>query len=435
MGIPEVRYAECNGDYLAYSVFGSGNRDLALLQSRAPIDLIWEQPQFAAFMEALGRMARVIVWDARGAGASDPPGDATSGVEQTADDIATVMDAAGCERADLLDLANGGTSAIFAATFPERVRSIIAVSLRASHPELSGLAEEDRKRLAVRLKSARFLRAANPRWAHDPDLQLWWERAGRLINSPELAARQLEIAGRSNYRPFLPAIRQPVLVLHRRDNKVWDVASSRAAAALIPAARFVELPGSEDDIFLGDTAPALAEIQRFLAEPEVESSSDRQLATVLFTDIVGSTAQLAERGDTAWRRVLDTHDRAMDAIVGAHRGKVIKQTGDGTLAVFDGPARAVRCADAMHAEAASQGIALRAGLHTGEIEYRAGDLAGIAVHIASRVADLAGDGEVLVSRPIVDLTAGSGLEFRSRGDHELKGVPGSWALFLAQVPD
>jgi class 3 adenylate cyclase len=196
-------------------------------------------------------------------------------------------------------------------------------------------------------------------------------------------------------------------------------------------ARFIELPGSEHDIFLGDTAPVLAEIEPFLREPETATTHDRVLATVLFTDIVASTEQLAASGDDAWGRALDEHDRTMDRLVASHRGRVVKSTGDGVLATFDGPARAVRCAAGMIDAASQQGITLRAGLHTGEIEIRPTDVIGIAVHTANRISALAQPGEILVSRTVVDLTAGSGLEFQPRGEHQLKGVPGTWTTFAA----
>jgi class 3 adenylate cyclase len=224
-----------------------------------------------------------------------------------------------------------------------------------------------------------------------------------------------------------------VLVLHRRDNRLWDVETSRAVADRIPGSRFVELPGAENDIFLGETAPVLAEIERFLAQPETEVDPDRPLATVLFTDFVGSTEQLAARGDAGWRTVLDRHDARVNELVAAYRGTVVKQLGDGTLATFDGPARAVHCASKIVDAANEQGIGMRAGLHTGEIELRPSDVAGMAVHIASRIAALAGPNEILVSRTLVDLTYGSGLEFEPRGDHELKGVPGSWSVFAARA--
>jgi class 3 adenylate cyclase len=428
----EVRFAEHAGNYLAYSVFGEGRHDVAVKQWRFPIDLIWEFPQLAGFMEALGRMARVIVHDSRGTGASDTisePGAAFA--EETADDLIAVLDAAGSGQVTVLDM---GSSAgvVFAATYPERVRSLIAVNLRSSFPELQGLSVEDRSQLASRLRSVESLRIEDPRVAHDPELQRWWLRATRLTTPHDRLVKLLEFAGQANYESFLPMLRVPTLVLHRRDNRVWDIETSRAAAELIPGARFVELPGAENDLFLGDTAPVLAEIERFLSEPDVEPVHDRPLATVLFTDIVASTERLAASGDDAWRKLLDEADTTTDHLVASHRGRVVKRTGDGVLATFDGPARAVRCAAALLEAANAQGVTLRAGLHTGEIELRPSDVTGIAVHIANRIATLAEPNEILVSRTVVDLTAGSGLEFEPRGEHQLKGVPGTWPIFAAQ---
>ena len=228
-------------------------------------------------------------------------------------------------------------------------------------------------------------------------------------------------------------MRAPTLVLQRREVQSPDIEVSRADASRIPGARFVELPGSETDIFLGDTAPALAEIERFVRQEESDVIDDRPLATVLFTDIVASTEQLAAQGDAAWRRALDEHDRTARHVVTAHRGVLVKQLGDGILATFDGPARAVRCADALRDAAANHGMSVRAGLHTGEIELRDNDVTGIAVVIAQRISALAAPNEILASRTVVDLTAGSGLEFVSCGEHQLKGVPGTWLTFAAQT--
>jgi class 3 adenylate cyclase len=425
----EVRFTEHAGNYLAYSVFGEGRHDLAVRHWRFPIDLMWECPQLSAFMEALGRMARVIVHDGRGCGASDTiaePGAAYA--EESADDLLAVLDAAGSDQVTVFDMGMGAALA-FAATYPERVRSVITMNLRTSFPELRHLSAEDRSSLALRLRTVESLRIEDPRVAHDPELQRWWTRATRLAAPHDVLVKLLEYAAQANYEPFLPMVRVPTLVLHRRDNRIWDIETSRAAAELIPGARFVELPGSENDVYLGDTAPVLAEIERFLSEPDVDAVHDRPLATVLFTDMVGSTAQLAARGDNAWRQVLDAHDRTVDHLVTASRGRLVKQLGDGILATFDGPARAVHCAAAIVEAAKDNGIALRAGLHTGEIELRPSDVAGIAVHIASRIAALAGPNEILVSRTVVDLTAGSGLHFESHGEHLLKGVPGRWPTF------
>jgi len=427
----EVRYAERAGSYLAYSIFGDGSRDLLISQARTPVDLMWELPQLASFMEALGGLARVIVFDPQGNGASDTIHDPRAAtIEQATDDLEAVVDAAGCDRATLFDWSYGRTT-VFAASHPERVRSIIIVNLRSTMPELGALSAAQRLKLAMRLRDPERLRIENPRAAHDPVLQRWWGRAARLETSPQRQAEFLGLAGRTSLDAVLRTVRLPTLVLHRRENRVWDIEASRADAELIPGARFVELPGAESDIFLGDTAPVLEEIARFLEEPHGTPIDDRPLATVLFTDIVSSTEHLAARGDSAWRHTLDQHERVVDRLVTAHRGRVIKSTGDGTLATFDGPARAVHCAAAILSAAAEQNIRLRAGVHTGEIEVRPSDIAGIAVHVANRIATLAAPEQILVSRTVVDLTQGSGLHFEPHGEHSLKGVPGSWPLFSA----
>jgi class 3 adenylate cyclase len=426
----EVEYAVRDGASIAYEIFGSGPFDLVMISNRFPVDLMWDLPQLADFLDDLGTMGRVIAFDNRGSGASDPlpTTDSVAATESSAADCLAVMDAAGCERATIVQFYSGTTALWFAATYPERVRAMIISHIRTTFPEMRGFTTEQRKKMARALSTTRGLRSDNPRVAHDPVLQRWWGRA-RRATSPEATARQMEFAAATDIEGVLHTVRAPTLILHRSENGMYDVATSRAAASLIPHSRFVEVPGSEVDMFLGDTAPVLNEIERFLAEPDVRVSADRVLATVLFTDMVGSTAQLAARGDEAWRGVLDAHDTAAGELVLEYQGRVVKQTGDGTLATFDGPARAVRCAAAILDAAARQGMELRAGLHTGEIELRPSDVAGIGVHIASRVASRASAGEILVSRTVVDLTAGSGLEFESRGEHELKGVPGRWPIF------
>jgi class 3 adenylate cyclase len=431
----EVAYAVRDGLSIAYEVFGNGPIDLVLVTTRFPVDLMWDLPQLAAFLDELGAIARVIAFDVVGSGSSDPSPGWAARMESSAADCLAVMDAAGCDRVSLLQLYGGTTAALFAAAYPERVRSLILAHLRASFPEMRGYTMEQRKKMARALATTRGLRSDNPRVAHDPVLQQWWGRARRIYASPEMTARQTEEAAQIDVTSVLSSVQAPTLVLHRRDNRMFDIEDSRAAAGLIPDAVFVELPGAELDLFLGETAPVLAEVKRFLAEPDVQVAQDRVLATVLFTDMVASTEHLAARGDQAWRHVLDDHDHAMARIVADYHGRIVKPTGDGILATFDGAARAVRCAATLLEAADQQGIALRAGLHTGEIELRPTDVAGIAVHIANRIATLASPNEVLVSRTVVDLTAGSGLEFAPRGEHELKGVPGSWPIFAATIPD
>jgi class 3 adenylate cyclase len=432
----QVEYAVRDGASIAYEVFGSGPVDLVMTSSRCPIDLMWDLPQLADFLDALGRVARVIAYDARGSGSSDPlpTTDGAAGVESAAADQLAVMDAAGCDRVSILNLHANSHVVFFAATYPERVRSLIFGNLRPNYPELRGFSLEQRRKMARSLATVRGLRADNPRVAHDPVLQEWWGRAHRLGSSPEGTARNMEFAADMDVESVLGSVRAPTLVLDRRDKRFWDIETSRAAAARIPNARFVELPGSELDLFLGDVAPVLGEITRFLQQEDATVGDERLLATVLFTDIASSTEQLAADGDRAWRRVLDEHDETIGRTVTAYRGRVIKTLGDGVLATFDGPARAVRCAAAIRDTLAEHGITVRAGLHTGEIELREADIAGIAVHIASRVSAIADPGQILVSRTVVDLTAGSGITYDSRGDHELKGVPGTLPLFAANPP-
>jgi class 3 adenylate cyclase len=426
----EVRYVEQVGGSLAYTVFGAGSCDVLLAQAWSPIDLMWDLPQLAAFLEALGAIARVIVFDGRNFGASDiidEPGAAS--LEANADDFLAVLDAVSATRATVFDANTGVTGVTFAATYPQRVRSLIVSNLRSSYPEVRNMSAAQRRQRAKAWQGAEHLELSNPRLSHDPALRAWWGRARRLLAKPEIAAGLLEWAAHIDIAPLLPAVRAPTLVFHRRDDVRHDVATSRATAACIPNARFVELAGSESDIFLGNTAPALAEIERFLAQPEETVTPDRVLATILFTDIVASTDQLAVTGDDAWRRVLDEHDAHASRIVAEHRGTLIKLLGDGILATFDGPARAVRCAAALRETATSQGLSLRAGLHTGEIEQRSSDITGIAVVIAQRISATATANEILVSRTVVDLTAGSGLRFEQHGEHQLKGVPGTWPTF------
>jgi class 3 adenylate cyclase len=426
----EVRFAVREGRRLAFEVFGGGPCDVIVNQTGFPIDLMWDLPQLAGFFDALGGFARVMICDSRGLGASDPvPDVGAATVEMIADDLLTVLDEVGSERATIFDMTYGPTSVVFAATYPQRVRSLIVTHLRTSFPEVRSFSDEQRRQFALGRLTTKSLDIDNPRVAHDPVVRHWWGRARRLLSNLDAVLEQVEFGARVDVTAALPAVRAPTLVLHRRGNRRFDIDVSRAAASCIPNARFVELPGSETDIFLGDTAPALTEIERFLHEEPTGGNDERPLATVLFTDIVASTEQLARAGDGAWRHTLDQHDRLADQIVGEYRGRLVRSTGDGILATFDGPARAVHCAAALLSAAAQYGIELRAGLHTGEIELRPPDIAGIAVHTASRIADLAGPNEILVSRTVVDLTAGSGLHFEPHGEHQLKGVPGTRPIF------
>ena len=433
----EVDFAVRDGARIAYEVFGAGPIDLVVWTgNRFPIDLMWDLPQLAEFMETLGKVARVIVYDPRGCGASDPlpTTDGAAGTESSSADLLAVLDATDADCPSILDLTFGTNLVFYAATHPERVRSAIVYQLRSSFPELRGLTADQRMKLAQALGTTRELRAESPRVAHDAVLQRWWGRARRLAGSPAEVARSMEFAANIDVEPLLAHVRTPMLVLARPGNRVWNIEATRAAASQLPNCQFIEVPGTESDIFLGDTAPVLDAITRFLRESEVTSIGDsRPLATVLFTDIVASTEQLAAAGDHAWRKVLDHHDKTTDWIVAQYRGRVVSHSGDGMLATFDGPARAVRCAAAIRDSLSEHGIGVRAGLHTGEVELRGDDVTGIAVHFASRVSGLAQRGEILVSLTVVDLTAGSGITYDTRGEHELKGIPGAWPIFLAHT--
>jgi hypothetical protein len=355
-------------------------------------------------------------------------------MDSVAVDRQAVLEAAESQRATHMDLGVGGATAVFfAATYPERVRSLILANFRSSYPELRGLTAPQLEKFARTLASTRGLRINNPRLAHDPVLQRAWGRARRLGNSPQTMARAMQMSAELDVESLLAHVRAPTLVLHRRDNHVWDIETSRAAAAAIANSQFVELPGSEADIFLGDTESVLAEVARFLAEPQTAAVTDRVSATVCSPTLSPRPNSSPHRATTPGVTSFDEHDKHTNRIVREYGGRTVRSTGDGTLATFDGPARAVRCAAAVLASATQQGISLRAGLHTGEIELRPPDIAGIAVRTASRIADLAGPNEILVSRTVVDLTAGSGLEFEPRGEHQLKGVPGTWPTFAAQT--
>jgi class 3 adenylate cyclase len=431
----DVHYAIHDDVSIAYAVFGEGPRDVLLQQNLCPVDLLGELPQLASFLDALGGIARVIAYDPRGAGASDSIVDPTSAtLELHSDDAIAVLDAADSERATFFSLSSSSASAVVvAATHPSRIRSMILAYPRMSYPEFGGMSAVQRRKLARKLTTTEYLKRANPRVAHDPVLQRWWGRARRLVSSPEQMARNLEFAGLVDLESTLTAIHVPTLILHRRESRMWDIEHSREFARRIDGARIVELEGSETELFLGNTGEVLAEVDAFLSADDLSTSVDRPLMTVLFTDIVSSTEHLAAGGDNAWRKLLDEHDARADRIVAEYRGRVVRSTGDGILAIFDGPARAIRCAAALLASAAQQGIELRAGLHAGEIELRPPDIAGIAVHTASRIADLAGSNEILVSKTLVDLTAGSNLAFEPRGEHELKGLPGSWNLYAVRA--
>lgn len=428
---PETRYAESGDIAIAYQVVGNGPVDLVFVPNWAhPIELMWHQPRFERFLRRLAGFSRLICFDKRGAGGSDRGRDpSVATLEGWMDDITTVMDAVGSERGVILGYDTGGPlSILFAASNPDRTSALVLYGTFAA-----GLWGDDLRRMRDDVipswGTGNRIDELAPSAAHDRRLRSWWRQFERAGNSAEPAADVYRMIRENDVRHVLPVVRVPALVLHRTGDRFIDVELARYIGEHIPGARYVELPGDDHLPWIGDQDAILDQIESFVTGVRPVAETDRVLATVLFTDIVESTKTGAELGDHSWRELLDRHDRLAQEQVLRFRGRMVKSTGDGVLATFDGPARAVRCAHAIEECVRSLGLEMRAGLHAGEVEPRGEDLTGIAVNIARRVCDSGGGGELLVSRTVVDLVAGSGLEFSDRGTHELKGVPGRWQLY------
>ena len=437
----DIRYAESDGLQIAYEVFGSGPRDLVFVHGWVThLELMWEQPRIARSLERLGSFCRVIHFDKRGTGLSDRvPVDRLPTLEQRMDDVRAVMDAAGSDRAVLFGHSEGGPMcALFAAAYPQRTEALImygSFAVRSPQPSYPWApTPEERARHVQRLKEGWggvvHLAELAPSVVGDADFEDWWARFLRSSASPAAAVALTSMNSDTDVRSVLPTIHLPTLIIHRTGDRRADVGGSRWMASQIQGARYVELPG-DDHLIWADPDPIFDAVEEFVTGVPPSSVPDRMLTTVLFTDIVGSTETAAALGDDEWRRALDRHDELVRRYVERYRGREIKTTGDGFLAAFDGPARAVRCAQAIADAIRALGLEVRAGAHTGEVEVRGDDIGGLAVHIAARVAALAGAGEVLASRTVRDLVAGSGISFESRGTHELKGVPGQWELYAA----
>ena len=440
---PETRYARSKDGHVAYQVVGDGPLDLVFIPSWASnVEVMWEEPSIARFFPRLSTFSRVLCFDKRGTGVSDPvPLAALPTLEQWMDDVRTVMEAAGSKRAALLGTHEGGQMAIlFAATYPERTSALILVDTCARHVRDVdypwGLPADRVPGFLQRLEqvwgTGSYLDIFAPSVAHDERFRRWFARSQRLSSGPRAAATMHAAYLERDLRGVLPSIRVPTLVLHRTGNRYIRVGHGRYLAEHIPGAKYVELPGEDHLVMVGDTETMLGEIEEFLTGVRPLPESDRVLATVLFTDIVTSTARSAQVGDRRWKDLLDQHDTLIRPELERHRGRLVKNTGDGILATFDGPARAIRCAQAIATSVKSLGIEVRAGLHTGEVELRGEDVTGMGVNIAARVMDAAGPGEVVVSSTVKDLVAGSGLRFADRGTHDLRGVPGEWRLFAVE---
>ena len=440
---PETRYARSKDGHVAYQVVGDGPLDLVFIPSWASnVEVMWEEPSIARFFPRLSTFSRVLCFDKRGTGVSDPvPLAALPTLEQWMDDVRTVMEAAGSKRAALLGTHEGGQMAIlFAATYPERTSALILVDTCARHVRDVdypwGLPADRVPGFLQRLEqvwgTGSYLDIFAPSVAHDERFRRWFARSQRLSSGPRAAATMHAAYLERDLRGVLPSIRVPTLVLHRTGNRYIRVGHGRYLAEHIPGAKYVELPGEDHLVMVGDTETMLGEIEEFLTGVRPLPESDRVLATVLFTDIVTSTERSAQVGDRRWKDLLDQHDTLIRRELERHRGRLVKNTGDGILATFDGPARAIRCAQAIATSVKSLGIEVRAGLHTGEVELRGEDVTGMGVNIAARVMDAAGPGEVVVSSTVKDLVAGSGLRFADRGTHDLRGVPGEWRLFAVE---
>jgi class 3 adenylate cyclase len=437
---PVARYAESSdGVHIAYVIEGDGPLDLVWIPPWiSQVEYLWTEPTLRDAMDRMTRFARVITFDRRGVGLSDPLLRAPT-LEEQIDDVLAVMEAAGSERAAICASIEGGPmAALFAATHPERTGALVLFGTfaRSTWAEDYPFAWKIEDRMAMSRETlahwgeGRAVMRVAPSRVGDPAFRDWAARLERLAASPATARRIFEVQQGVDVRDVLPSIRVPTLVLNRRGDTTVDPGHSHYLAQHIPGARHVELEGVDNMFSAGDLDAVLGEIQQFLTGSRPERDPDRMLATVLFTDIVGSTRRAATLGDRAWRETLERHDDLMRNAIARHRGREVKHTGDGFLATFDGPARGIRCAASVAEAMGSLGIEVRAGLHTGECEVRGGgDLGGLAVHIAARVMDAAGAGEVLVSSTVKDLVVGSGIDFSDRGARELRGVPGEWRLF------
>jgi class 3 adenylate cyclase len=440
-GPSPTRYAPCGDGFVAYRLSGTGPPDVVLAMDWfGHVEEMWSPASpLLPVLEGFASFSRVVTFDRRGVGLSDSvPMDHLPTLEAWMDDIRAVMDDCEIERSAVVAKGSGGAMGVlFAASHPQRVSSLVLVNsyarLTRSDGYPIGIPVSDHERLLRGSYpppgSARLLAGGEI----DEVTVAWWDRYLRYSGAPGVTRAMRRMLLSVDVRSVLGSVAAPTLVLHRTGDRYIDVAHGRYLADNIPGARLVELPGSSDLLFAGDPADVLTEVAEFLTGIRPAAGGNRVLATVLFTDLVGSTDRVARVGDRAWGTALDQHDHAIRAQIHRFDGREIRSTGDGVLAVFDGPARAIRCAHAIRLRLAEMGLDVRAGLHTGEIDVRGSDIGGIAVHIAARIADAAGSGEVLTSRTVKDLVVGSGIAFDDRGTHSLKGVPDEWQLFVAHA--
>jgi class 3 adenylate cyclase len=436
----ETKYTRLGRDRIAYQVFGTGPLSLVMISgSFGHVDTIWEDAAAALFLRTLASFSQVIRFDRRGTGASDPvPLDQLPPWESHAEELAVVLDEVGSDRVALLAQLDGGPLALFfAATRPERTSALVLSNTTARFMAADdypiGIPRGVAEALVAQVEQAwgteQLVSMQVPSRADDQRFRRWAAKLARSIASPSTVETYLQAMFQIDARPFLPLIQAPTLILHRRDFQLLPIEHGRYLAERIPGARLVELPGADAPLIWETPQLALDLIEEFLTGARRPAEPSRVLATVLFTDIVASTEQAGRLGDRRWRELLAVHDEAARGVVEEFQGQLIKTTGDGILATFDGPGRGIRCAAAFRDELRGIGLQIRAGMHTGEVELRDGDVGGIAVHIAARVMAAAGSGEILISRTVRDLVVGATITVEDRGPHALKGIEDSWQLF------
>lgn len=438
---PRTHYARSGDAHIAYQVYGDGPIDVVLVPGFVSnVEHYWEMPNVPGQFARIASFARLILLDKRGTGLSDPVVEVPT-LEQRMGDLEAVLDAVGSRRTALWGISEGGPmSVMFAATYPERTTELI---LYGTSPRFSAapdfpfgwseeFAENNFAEVEERWGDGALLEMFAPSLVDDPMAREMWGRYQRAGASPSMARRVLEALWEIDVRDILPTVSVPTLIVHRRDERVAPVEGARLMAEQIPHAKLVELDGADHLPMVGDFEAIIDEIEEFLTGARRPRSYDRVLSTVLFTDIVGSTERAAELGDQQWRQLLERHDSVVRRQLDRYDGQEVKRTGDGFLATFDGPARAVRCAGDISEALRSAGLHVRAGVHTGECELMADDIGGMAVHIAARVMGVAEADQVLVSSTVKDLVVGSGLKFADRGAHSLKGLSDDWRLYAVE---
>jgi class 3 adenylate cyclase len=441
---PETRYARSGNVHLAYQTVGDGPIDILLVEQWwSNVDTQWDVPPLARMLERVASFSRLILLDKRGTGLSDPvPLGGLPTLEEWMDDIRAVLDAVGSQQTALVaGIGASYLTILFAATYPERTSALVLIDgyarLLGAEDYLPWLPRsfppEEGEHIRAGWGRGILLTRLAPNEAMDPEIVRAFAAYERQSASPGTGEAMLKMLYEGDVRAVLPAIRVPTLVIAHAESARIPIEHSRYLVEHIPGARYIELPGNENLLWAGDPQRLIAEVQEFLTGVRPQEEPDRVLATVLFTDIVDSTRRASELGDRRWRSLLAAHDLAARAELDRYRGREIHTTGDGFLAVFDGPARAIRCAAAIREAVRAIGLDVRSGLHTGEVELTDADVKGIAVHIGARIAALAGPGDILVSTTVKDLVIGSGIAFEDRGLHELKGVPEEWRLFQAQI--